>query len=209
MKIFEKHARKYEKWFKKNPKIFRSELEAVKTFLPGTGAGIEIGAGTGIFAEALGIKLGLEPSEKMAEIAAERGIKIIKGKAEKLPFKNESFDYALMITTICFTEDAQKAFDESYRILKPGGVFINAFLDADTKLGRFYRKNRNKSVFYGNANFYSAKQVIRMMKKAGFKNFRFVQTIFDLSNKKTQRVLNGYGKGYFVVAKCEKSKAKK
>jgi hypothetical protein len=82
---FEKYAEQYEDWFEKNRWVYEAELRAVKAMLPPGGHGVEIGVGTGRFAEPLGIKIGVEPSKRMREIAQKRGIKVLDGVAEKLP----------------------------------------------------------------------------------------------------------------------------
>ena len=49
---------------KKTTCFFQSEVSAIQQLLPSIGTGIEIGVGTGLFASALGIKEGVEPSKK-------------------------------------------------------------------------------------------------------------------------------------------------
>jgi len=78
----------------------------------------------------LGIKLGIEASSQMRKIANKRGVEVIDGVAEELPFIDEQFDFALMVTTICFLDDIETAFKEAYRILKPDGKFIIGFIDS-------------------------------------------------------------------------------
>jgi len=99
---FEKHPLRYEQWFDKHKFAYESELQAIRKLLPQGGNGLEIGVGSGRFAVPLGIKLGIEPSSKMMQIALRRGIEVIGGVAESLPFRNLQFDFALMVTTICF-----------------------------------------------------------------------------------------------------------
>jgi hypothetical protein len=62
----------------RNEPTYRSELAAIKAFIPKKGRGLEIGVGTWRFAEPLGIKEGVEPAKAMAAIARERGIKSIR-----------------------------------------------------------------------------------------------------------------------------------
>ena len=203
---FEKHYDKYEDWFEKNEFAYQSEINAVKEVLPVEGKGIEIGVGSGRFAAPLGIKYGVDPSEKMLKIAKQRGIEVKTGIAEDLPYDDESFDYVLMVTTICFVDDIEKSFKEAYRILKKNGKIVIGFVDKDSKIGRGYQKIKNKSLFYGPAIFFSVKEVESYLKKTGFKNFVYKQTIFDtLDNiKSVQPVEDGYGEGSFVVIMAEK-----
>ena len=102
---FELFTDAYEKWFVDNKQIYELELETVKQLLPPKSHGLEVGVGSGRFAAPLGIKIGVEPSRAMAEIARKRGIEVVVGVAEKLPFKDNSFDFVLLVTTICFVDD--------------------------------------------------------------------------------------------------------
>jgi SAM-dependent methyltransferase len=99
---FEKNVAKYDAWFEKNREIFSAELEAIKGFIPSFGKGVEIGVGTGRFAASLGITIGVEPSPGMAELARQRGVEVIEGVAEVLPFAEETFNFILMVTVDCF-----------------------------------------------------------------------------------------------------------
>jgi ubiquinone/menaquinone biosynthesis C-methylase UbiE len=205
-KPFEKHSRKYEEWFEKNRFAYLSELEAVRKHLPKTGKGLEIGSGTGRFAVPLGVELGVEPSSKMREVSRKKGLQAVEGVAEKLPFQKESFDFALMVTTICFVDDLDAAFKEARRVLKPGGCLVVGFVDRESSLGKKYERRKEKSVFYGEATFYSVSQVTSLLEKTGFKKFEFAQTIFkDLEEiKEVEPVKTGFGKGSFVVIKAVK-----
>jgi len=177
---FEKYYEKYEYWFVNNNYAYESELVAIKDILPDFNDAVEIGVGSGRFAAPLGIKKGLEPSGKMADIAQKRGISVTEGAAEDMPFE--------------------------YRILKPGGYFINGFVDRDSRLGRTYQKIKNKNVFYRLADFYSVEEVKTILKRSGFKDFSYRQTIFkDLGDiKEVEKSINGYGSGSFVVVSARK-----
>ncbi len=198
---FELFAEDYESWFERHKNVYLAELRAVKPHIPDSGLGVEIGVGTGRFAEPLGIKIGVEPSDRMAEIARKRGISVIKGIAEDLPFPDSSFDFALMVTTICFVDDPIKAISEAYRILKPGGRLIIGYVDRESPIGKLYERNRFKSRFYRVAKFYSTDEIVDMMRGAGFSDFQFTQTIFEPLDEVTEDepVRPGYGEGSFVV----------
>ena len=51
----------------------------------------------------------------MREVAQSRGIETIEGIAERLPFPDSQFEFALMVTTICFVDDIQASFQEVYK----------------------------------------------------------------------------------------------
>src|SRR5512135_2538456 len=116
---FDRNVQQYEEWFVKHPFAYVAELHAVQKLLPLTGNGIEIGVGTGRFAAPLGIRQGVEPSRAMAEVARKKGLDVISGVAENLPYKDSKFEFCLMVTTVCFLDDIDLAFQEAYRVLKP------------------------------------------------------------------------------------------
>ena len=202
---FESHREEYEDWFVKNKFAYQSELDALGEMLP-KGKGIEIGVGSGLFAAPLGITFGVEPSLKMAQLAKKRGIKVVRGIGEQLPIRSGCFDFALMVTTVCFLDDIAAAFKETERILKPNGRFFIGFIDRESPIGREYEKFKQQSVFYRFADFYSVPELIDYLQKAGFGDFRFKQTIFRLLPEIDSRepVKDGWGQGSFVVIEAVK-----
>jgi len=203
---FERHRDRYENWFERHRYAYLSELEAVRRLLPEDGKGAEIGVGTGRFAQPLGIKLGVEPSGAMAEVARKRGIDVIEGVAENLPFPDESLDYLLMVTTICFVDDPERALREAYRVLKPEGALIIGFVDRNSPIGKYYEEHREESVFYRDARFFSTEELLELLRKVGFRRFEIVQTLFHRLDevKGLEPVKPGYGEGSFVVIKAVK-----
>ncbi len=203
---FDKHLDLYEAWFVQNRYVYESELAAIRALLPVEGEGVEIGVGSGLFAAPLGIGMGVEPSEVMAAKARERGIRVIRGVAEDLPLEDASFDYALMVTTICFVDDVERSLQETARILKKGGVFVLAFVDKGSPLGRIYQAMKEESLFYRPATFFSTKELLQALAKAGLKKELIVQTVFGTLEevKEVQPLREGYGEGSFVVIRAKK-----
>ncbi len=198
---FDKYYQEYDNWFIENKELYQAELKAIKPFIPKNKKGLEIGVGSARFAKPLGVKVGVEPSKKIADIARNRGIKVYESIAEKLPFSDEEFDFALIVTTICFVDDILKTFQEAYRVIKNNGFIIVGFIDKDSYLGKKYQSKKSISKFYSYATFYSATEVLDYLKKAGFSNFSIKQTVFPEEKYNMSHIEKGFGEGSFIVIK--------
>jgi ubiquinone/menaquinone biosynthesis C-methylase UbiE len=205
--IFDNYAEEYDAWFDNHSLVYQSELKAVKMLLPQGGKGVEIGAGTGRFSIPFDISVGVEPSGPMAEIARSRGMTIYNAKAENLPFDDTTFDFALMVTTICFLENPLQALKEIRRILCPAGMIIIGMLDKNSPLGKLYETKKNDSKFYRYAKFYTVKQVLKWLNVSGYAHIRTLQTIFHNPEAITtiEPLRDGYGERLFVVVSADKS----
>jgi len=205
-RVFEANAPRYERWFEKHAAVYEAELRAVEGLIPKGAKGVSIGVGTGRFAEPLGVRFGVDPSSAMAAVAVKRGVRVVRGVAECLPLRFGVFDFALMITTICFVDDAARAVSEAVRILVPGGSLLVGIVDLESPLGRYYEAHRKESVFYGEATFFSTREVIDLMQQAGLDRIECAQTLFRPVDRidADEPVKNGYGKGAFVVIRGRK-----
>lgn len=203
---FEKNVERYEAWFDRNWAAYESELEALRALLPKSGTGLEIGVGTGRFAAPLGIRVGVDPSSAMGKVATERGIEVRFGVGENLPCKDSSFDFVLLVTTICFLDDVPAALGEAYRVLTPGGYILVGFIDRESRLGKVYEKRKQDNEFYRQATFFSVDEVVPHLQQADFRDFVFCQTIFQNPEEMEQPdpVRPGYGEGSFVVVRAIK-----
>jgi ubiquinone/menaquinone biosynthesis C-methylase UbiE len=55
----------------------------------------------------------------MLTLAAARGIEVVVGTAEHLSFPSASFDYAPVVTTLCFVDSPAQMLAEAHRVLRP------------------------------------------------------------------------------------------
>ena len=206
IEIFEKLTREYDTWFDSHRFVYESEVLALKSLIPESGKGVEIGVGTGRFAVPLKVETGIEPAKAMADIARKRNIEVCRAKAERLPFKDESFDFTLFVTTICFLENPVQALREARRILKSKGYTIIGMIDKNSPLGKIYESKRTESRFYRHAHFYNAEQVLEWLRALRFGDLRYCQTIFKDPEEisATEPVENGHGKGLFVAISGQK-----
>lgn len=92
---------------------------------------LDVGCGDAEFASKLArrgaLVVGLDADAAMLTAARRRAaadsvrLRLVRGSAEMLPFKEASFDGAVAVATLCFVNDAERAVLEMARVLKPGG----------------------------------------------------------------------------------------
>jgi len=203
---FECHANEYDEWFNQNPLVYASELEALKLLLPTCHLGLEVGVGSGRFAVPLGFSVGIEPATAMGKLASARGIQVVNGVAEVLPFARNTFDCVLLVTTVCFLDALPACFAEIYRVLQMHGCVLIGLIDNQSPLGKTYENRSHNSRFYQHAHFRSVDEIALHLQQAGFGNFQFSQTLFQPLDKlsKKEPVKSGYGTGAFVVVRASK-----
>lgn len=203
---FDLHLDQYEQWFETNRLAYLSEIEAIKKVWQPQGETMEIGIGSGLFAVPLSIKHGVEPSASMREKAAERGIAVLDGVAESLPYNDASFDSVLMVTTICFVNDPLQALKEAFRVLKPSGDLVLAFVDKESPIGQMYLQHKEESLFYKEATFFGVNEIKTLLHQAGFRISASYQTIFHSLDQLTdiEQPKPGFGEGSFVVIQAHK-----
>jgi ubiquinone/menaquinone biosynthesis C-methylase UbiE len=206
---FNEYVDRYDRWYEINRLAYLSEVSALKCIVQQKGLGLEIGVGTGRFASVLDTEYGIDLAKRSVKIAKTRGIIVLLATGEDLPFKDESFDYVLMVITLSFFKKPKRVITEVYRILKQKGRLIIGFVDKNSFLGEVYKKRKDKGYpfFREVINFLSPIEVINLLRDCRFKNFEIYQTLFQLPKKiqVIQKAIKGHGKGGFVVIGTEKS----
>lgn len=182
---FDQLAQEYDAWFDKEGRlIFETELLAFKKLLPLLPKPwLEIGVGSGRFAQALGIEVGIDPSQKLLEIAKTRGIEVYQAKGEDSFFKEESFGTVFLIVTLCFVDSPLAVLRETYRILSPDGKIILGLVLKDSPWGKLYITKKNEGHrFYRYANFYSFEEIEDFLSASGFRIEKVISTLFQEPN---------------------------
>ncbi len=191
--VFDPIADAYDGWYDspEGRDIFHAERECLrKLHSEFEGRWLEIGVGTGRFAAFLGVSEGLDPSLRMLEIAARRGIRTYRGSAENLPFEAGSRDGVLMVVTLCFVDDARKALGECRRVLRRGGFFLLGIVPADGPWGREYgdKASRGHPV-YSAARIRTARETVELVEGARFSLVDSASTLFWKPGESPQGVL--------------------
>jgi ubiquinone/menaquinone biosynthesis C-methylase UbiE len=201
---FEAHSGRYDQWFRRHETAYQSELLAVRALLPWRGFGLEIGVGTGRFAAPLGVQVGLDPAAAMLARARQRHVMVVQGIAEALPFADKSFDHVLIVVVLSFLDDARAGLAEIRRALKPGGALVIGFLDQGSKAGRDYLARHAHKFFFRDATFYGSTDVERLLRRAGFRDESWVQTLYRPPEEivEIEALRPGRGEGAFVVVRA-------
>jgi SAM-dependent methyltransferase len=180
---FDELAPEYDAWFDNEGSLaFSIEVkafQALASFLPLPW--LEIGVGSGRFAQALGIETGVDPSLNLLHIARQRGIKTFLGRGEQELFDKESFGTVFLIVTLCFLDSPLDALKEASRILVPGGKIVLGLVLQESPWGRFYqRKKAEGHRFYKYARFYTYDEVVGLLTRAGFVAVTTLSTLFQV-----------------------------
>ena len=165
---FDKYAERYDSWYEENKAIFECESKAIKA-LDLHGKGLSIGVGTGMLDFHTPIDIGVDPSVNMLKHAKARGIKPVRAVGEFLPFRDESFDFVIMITTLCFLFSPKKAIREAWRIMHSRGELAICIIPRESSWGKEYVKRGEAGhALYKYAHFYTLNEVKDMLNETSF-----------------------------------------
>lgn len=109
-----------------------SRIDPIYWDIPDNVSVLDVGCNSGEFLKRLlaGRKnvtvKGIDISEDAVKIAREKGLDVIQGDAEALPFPDASFDYVVLMEVLVHVHDPRKMLAEIRRVLKPGGVLLGS-----------------------------------------------------------------------------------
>ena len=186
IRAFDSLAWAYDSWFEQEGGlIFALEVEALKQVLPLLPKPwIEIGIGSGRFAQALGIDVGLDPSSGLLKIARNRGARVLLGRGEETPFKSGSFGAIFFIVTLCFVDSPERILSEAARLLESGGKVVLGMVLRESPWGQLYQaKKETGHHFYRYAMFYTYAEVEMLLMQTGFSIEKVASTLFQNPGK--------------------------
>ena len=199
---FETTWKDYDAWYDRHPALYRTELAALQRVVP-SGMGLEIGVGTGRFAAPLGVGFGLDPAIRMLRLAKARGLLVARGRGERLPFKNGSFDFVQLVFVLEFVENLAAFLGEAARTVRPGGALILGFIDRDSAWGRYYAGDPSHRRHFHPP---SSGELLDVLARIGLAFQDAYQVLFqpppDLLQEEVPRP--GYGEGGFIALKAVK-----
>jgi len=116
----------YDGW---RPELTPDESGALMRLLGRSeGRCLDLGCGTGVatavVAELGWSVVGIDLSSGLLEVARARGLEVVEGPAEELPFEDGSFDAAVSVWTHTDVADFAAAMNEVARVLRPEAPFV-------------------------------------------------------------------------------------
>ncbi len=135
---------------------------------------LDVGCGTGFFTQGIlgqtSDAYGLDITVHQLQRAAQKlRIPLVRGDAEQLPFKEETFDAVLSAGSIEYWPEPVRALREMWRVLRPGGA---ALVGGPTRpRDRLYRLLADNMMY-----FYDEEEARRMFSEAGFTDISVAYT---------------------------------
>lgn len=172
----EKIAKLYDRWAEtpQGGKAYGLEGELILS-LGRLGLGqkvLEVGYGTGLHLEIFlkeGLKVfGVDVSPHMLRLAKKRlgkDVRLCLANAEKLPFKEKTFDGVMLVTTLEFLPNPSEAIQEALRVSR--GKILLGVLNRFSLPGITRRvKGKFRPSIYDRARFYTIWELRRLIMKA-------------------------------------------
>jgi SAM-dependent methyltransferase len=136
--------------------------ERVRDLPPGVALDIgAAGGGNTRVLQRLGWRvLALEFTAEGSEVAAERGLDVVRADAQRLPVADESLDLVTALDVLEHLPDDRRAAAEIHRVLRPGGRFVGA-VPVDPRLWSAH----DEAV--GHVRRYTREQLLSVLEEAG------------------------------------------
>ena len=211
-KAFDAYASEYDAWYDSEPgaTIFAMEAECLQPLLHSYRRPyLEVGVGSGRFAQALGIKYGADPSVALLQRAKSRDILVIRAVGETLPFPDSTFGAVLVALTLCFVAEPLKVLKEAARVVKPDGALVLGLILQGSPWADFYvSKGAEGHPLYRRARFFAKEELEHLLHLANFTVGRYRSVLFQPPGQRHYRSelpVKGYHHSAgFVALNCHK-----
>lgn len=164
----------YVKEFKKDVIIANERLKIVERWKP-PGKLLDIGCYSGAFLASAQRRgwdsYGIEISPFIVERAKTKGLKVYLGEVSDINFKDSFFDVVTLFEVIEHLFNPLETLIEIHRILKDDGMLIIQTANMDSFRAKIL-KPRDYYFLPVHLYYFTKKTMIKMLKKAGFKNFK-------------------------------------
>ncbi len=156
---------------------FERHLHPLEKLHAPPGKLLDVGAYTGVFVEIAARHgwdaWGLEPGRWAVEQARSHGLNMIEGTLDRSGLADRSFDVVTLWDVIEHLTDPFKEIQETYRVLKSGGLLVIHTMDIDSLFARVMR-SRWPWLMEMHVYYFSRRTLSAMLEKAGFKVIRAV-----------------------------------
>jgi SAM-dependent methyltransferase len=180
-RAFNAHADQYDAWFDSEPgaTVFATEVECLRPLLHSCPRPyLEVGVGSGRFAQALGVEYGVDPA--LALLTKAKNISVIRAIGEKLPFVSGSFGGVLLALTLCFVDYPLRVLREVSRVLvSNGGLVLGLIIKESPWAESYMAKAKEAHPIYSQARFFSREEVESLLHQSGFDNFHYRSVLFQ------------------------------
>lgn len=190
--VFDREAARYDAWFasERGRALFASEVSCLRHLAGGLPRPwLEVGVGTGRFAQALGIEVGVDPAPGALRYAAGRGVRALPALGEALPFGDGECGAVFAIVTLCFAGDPAALLREARRVVAGEGGVVLGIVPAESPWGCFYRERAAAGhLFYSQARFFTLSELKQVARSAGLRPERSASTLFQAPGRSRYEV---------------------
>lgn len=232
MSGFDEYAGKYDAWFIDNANVLASEVALVAATLKDAPRPIlSVGCGSGLFEDIMrreyniNVSDGVEPSLGMAEIAEKRGLKVTISTGEDFNYPKGLYGTIMFNGSPSYISDLREIVNKVYVALPEGGRIILIDVPKESTYGIMYNlakalgtwnhpllegvypPNPYPIEFVNVANWRTTDEKTMLLSEAGFKKFRYLQTLTThplYSDNKVEQPTEGYDRGDYVAVIAEK-----
>jgi ubiquinone/menaquinone biosynthesis C-methylase UbiE len=176
----------YEEWYEEpmGAQVLEAELRGLEEFLPDSGLGVEVGAGTGVFAKRLSTHMReivcVDPSPEMLMRAAEKDLHTVLCVGEDMPFRIGSFDFTYLVAVLEFLSDPMEVLGSIKEAMKTETPLVTLTINRSSPWGSYYTMlAENGDPVFSHACLYDMDEVREFLRRSGFIVVDALSTLSD------------------------------